>query len=165
MKTIIFASLLAGLPLVSSQGHAQDNGDRKPTDADRKVIAACLDESWSNHRAPTGCIGKISDACLAANTEDGDEPVFECLERERVVWDELLNAKYKSVMEASQGDLKKQLKAVQQSWIKTRDMTCDWEHASWEGAPMGNTAYTRCTLYETAYRAVTLWGWAAFERR
>jgi uncharacterized protein YecT (DUF1311 family) len=162
----IFAAACFSIAVLSNChiAFAQDSGPA-PTDPDRQVISTCLDAAWGGHEAPSTCIGKISSPCLAAITEDGADPVVACLQRERSVWDELLNAKYKSVMAASEGDLKAQLKSAQLAWIKTRDQTCDWEDASWSGAPMAVSAYEQCLMYETGFRAVTLWRWAAFERR
>jgi uncharacterized protein YecT (DUF1311 family) len=47
-----------------------------------------------------------------------------CLDRERLVWDKIIDDSDKAMMTALEPDQQVRLREMQRSWINTRDLTC-----------------------------------------
>ena len=84
----------------------------------------------------------------------GSRRQIECLDRERLVWDKMVNDSYKTMMNAFEPDQQTKLREMQRSWIHTRDLTC----AFWYDYFQGTMANPMIALQqpETARRAIFL---------
>ena len=80
---------------------------------------------------------------------------IECLDRERLVWDKIINDSYKTMMNALEPDQQAKLREMQRSWIHTRDLTCAFWYDYFQGT-MANPMIRYCNNRETARRAIFL---------
>ena len=80
---------------------------------------------------------------------------IECLDRERLVWDKIINDSYKTMMNALEPDQQAKLREMQRSWIHTRDLTCAFWYDYFQGT-MANPMIRYCNNRETARRALFL---------
>ena len=63
-----------------------------------------------------------------------DRRKIDCLDRERLVWDKVLNNSYKTMMKALDADQQTRLREMQRSWMQTRDLTCAFWYDYFQGA-------------------------------
>jgi uncharacterized protein YecT (DUF1311 family) len=84
-----------------------------------------------------------------------DRRKIECLDRERLVWDKIVNDSYKAMMNALDPDQQAKLREMQRSWIQTRDLTCAFWYDYFQGT-MANPMIAYCNNRETARRAIFL---------
>ncbi len=59
---------------------------------------------------------------------------IECYGREQAVWDKIVNDFYKAMMDGLEPGQQQKLKAMQRSWIHTRDLTCAFWYDYFEGS-------------------------------
>ncbi len=85
---------------------------------------------------------------------------IECLDRERLVWDKMLNGSYQTMMKALDSDQQTKLREMQRSWMQTRDLTCGFWYDYFQGT-MANPMIAYCNNRETARRAIFLRVFAA----
>jgi uncharacterized protein YecT (DUF1311 family) len=81
--------------------------------------------------------------------------MVERLDRERLVWDKIINDSYKAMMNAIEPDHQDKLREMQRSWIHTRDLTCAFWYDYFQGT-MANPMIAYCNNRETARRAIFL---------
>lgn len=155
MRLVLIGSLVVAT-LASPAAFAEEVDPATPTDADRQVIAECIMLSGEDGASPLGCIGKVSDPCLAEPGNDNTPMMAACIEREGVIWDERLNDDYKALMAGLDPALAKRLKDSQRAWIAVRDATCDIEVSFWEGGTGYGGALAGCLMRETGARDVSL---------
>jgi uncharacterized protein YecT (DUF1311 family) len=84
-----------------------------------------------------------------------DRLKIDCLDRERLVWDRIVNDSYKAMMAALDPEQQVKLREMQRSWIQTRDLTCMFWSDYFQGT-MANPMIASCTNRETARRAILL---------
>jgi uncharacterized protein YecT (DUF1311 family) len=106
---------------------------------DAAVINSCLAGLAKTDSGPekyeAACLLKVANPCMGkdpANASDGRQ--IECLDRERLVWDKIINDSYKSVMNAIEPDQAKKLREVQKAWIHSRDITCEFFYDYFQGS-------------------------------
>ena len=85
----------------------------------------------------------------------GGRRQIDCLDRERLVWDKIVNDSYKAMMNALDSDQQTKLREMQRSWIHTRDLTCAFWYDYFQGT-MANPMIAYCNNRETARRAIYL---------
>ena len=133
-----------------------------------EAVAACLADATGGNRRD--CIGVAADACMT-DTPGGDSTVGMggCLSREYEVWDRMLNAAYRDLLnlydssdaEAEAGGWNAPaqvpaLKAMQRAWITYRDARCDFERAKWGGGTGQGPATSQCLMQLTAEQTFVL---------
>ena len=131
-------------------------------------VAACLSAVVDGTRRD--CIGVAADACMI-ETPGGNSTVGMggCLSREYDVWDRMLNAAYRDLLdlyavsdaEASANGWTEPaqvptLKAMQRAWIAYRDARCDFERAKWSGGTGQGPATAHCLMEMTAEQTFVL---------
>jgi uncharacterized protein YecT (DUF1311 family) len=160
--TMVGAPLLlaAALTLSGALSARAEAADAK----DAAIINSCLAELRKTDFGPekyeAACLLKIADPCMGndpASVSDGRQ--IECLDRERLVWDKIVNDSYKSVMNAIEPDQAKKLREVQKAWIHSRDVTCAFFYDYFQGS-MAYPMIASCNNRETARRALYLWTFA-----
>ena len=128
-----------------------------PDAQDVRKITACLqrfDKAAAAQEAYEACMSKIADPCI--NGDEGrDRKQIECFDRERMVWDKIVNDSYKTIMDGIEPEQQEKLRAVQRSWIQTRDLTCNFWYDFFQGS-MAYPMIAQCNNRETARRAIYL---------
>jgi uncharacterized protein YecT (DUF1311 family) len=82
------------------------------------------------------CLMTVAKPCMGGDeTGVSSGRQIECPDRERLVWDKIINGSYKTMMNALEPDQQDKLREMQLSWIHTRDLTCafwyDISRARW----------------------------------
>lgn len=155
MRILIVASAILTV-LASTAARADDADPTQPTDADRKVIADCVASAPHENVSPLGCVGMVSDPCLADPDNESTPMMAACLEREAAIWDERLNDDYQALMGGLDKAEGTKLRDSQRAWLTVRDATCDIEGAFWQGGTGYGGAIAGCMLRETGARDVSL---------
>ena len=103
-----------------------------------------------------GCLMTVARPCMGGNEAAvADHRKIDCLDRERLVWDKMLNDSYKVMMKGLDSDQQTRLREMQRSWIQTRDLTCAFWYDYFQGT-MANPMIAYCNNRETARRAIYL---------
>ncbi|WP_424630761.1 lysozyme inhibitor LprI family protein [Bradyrhizobium sp. SYSU BS000235] len=147
--------LLSALCLLASHAARAEGPDPR----DIKTITACLqsfDKGIAPQEAYEACVRKIASPCMN-DDEDGVPPAqqIECFNREQAVWDKILNDSYKTMMDGLEPEQQQKLRAMQRSWIQTRDLSCAFYYDYFQGS-MANPMMASCDNRETARRAIYL---------
>lgn len=158
MRAFVLAALIAAPAPVLAEGAAYDAG----------MLAACLGRAGDD-TARHGCIGKSSDACMAAPGGASTVGIGQCLGAETADWDALLNTSYTQAMARAktfdaalnkgEGEITETaplLKQAQRNWIAFRDASCTYQAARYQGGTMSGTTYASCVLGLTADQALRL---------
>ena len=102
------------------------------------------------------CLMTVAKPCMGGDEAAAvDRRKIECLDRERLVWDKIVNDSYKTMMNALDPDQQTKLREMQRSWIHTRDLTCAFWYDYFQGT-MANPMIAYCNNRETARRAIYL---------
>jgi uncharacterized protein YecT (DUF1311 family) len=102
------------------------------------------------------CLMTVAKPCMGRDEAAAvDRRKIECLDRERLVWDKIVNDSYKTMMNGLDPDQQVKLREMQQSWINTRDLTCAFWYDYFQGT-MANPMIAYCNNRETARRAIYL---------
>jgi hypothetical protein len=120
----LLSLLLAGPAL------AQDKPDAK----DSAVIQDCIKTKTGAKWNWENCIGVISEPCSKDETSMAPSQVIACHERERAVWDGILNQSYQRLLKALDDNQTSKLRDMQRAWIASRDKTCGFIYDYFEGS-------------------------------
>ena len=133
-----------------------------PPARDVATIGDCLGKqaqkkgSSSQEADEAACLMRIAKPCMGGDEAGAaDHRKMDCLARERLVWDKMLNDSYKTLMKALDSDQQTKLREMQRSWIQTRDLTCGFWYDYFQGT-MANPMIAYCNNRETARRAIFL---------
>ena len=105
---VILVALLGALPAL-----AQD----KPAPKDSAAIEKCIKTKTGWHWAWEQCIGLISEPCSKNEASMPPSDVIACADRERTVWDDILNKSYQALLKALDADQGGKLREMQRAWI------------------------------------------------
>jgi uncharacterized protein YecT (DUF1311 family) len=103
------------------------------------------------------CIGKVSHACLDDTKTKSTADTTACIDRERIVWDDILNEAYRRLREKLDAGQQAKLRDMQRAWIASRDKTCGFYQDFYQGT-MASPMAASCVNKETARRALFLYG-------
>ena len=150
---LVFALIVAG-PLPA---RADD-----PPAKDVATIGDCLRKQAqkkggsSQEADEAACLMNVAKPCMGGDEAAAiDRRKIDCLDRERLVWDRIVNDSYKAMMSALDPDQQAKLREMQRSWIHTRDLTCAFWYDYFQGT-MANPMIAYCNNRETARRAIYL---------
>jgi uncharacterized protein YecT (DUF1311 family) len=150
---LALALIIAGPPLA----RADD-----PSAKDVATIGDCLRKQQqkkggsSQEADEAACLMTIAKPCMGGDeAAAADRRKMDCLDRERLVWDKIVNDAYKAMMNALDPDQQTKLREMQRSWIHTRDLTCAFWYDNFQGT-MANPMIAYCNNRETARRAIYL---------
>jgi len=157
--------LLSLVPVLIVAGPLPAQADA-PAAKDVATIGDCLRKQdkkpgGSQEADEAACLMTVAKPCMG-----GDEAAasprrqIDCLDRERMVWDEIVNDSYKTMINALDPDQQAKLREMQRSWIHTRDLTCMFWYDYFQGT-MANPMIAYCNNRETARRAIFLRVFAA----
>lgn len=159
MIRLAFAVLVA---MSATVALAQD----KPTAKNSAAIESCIKKKTARHWAWEQCIGLISEPCAKNEERMSSSEVIACYDRERAVWDDILNKSYRRLREALDKEQVEKMQEMQRSWIAARDKTCGFIYDYFEGT-MANPMIAACVARATGMQALFLRGFAddAAERK
>jgi uncharacterized protein YecT (DUF1311 family) len=84
-----------------------------------------------------------------------DRVMADCFQIEGVIWDDLLNKNYKSLLATLDDEQTAKARAMQRAWIAYRDTTCGFYADKIQGT-MAGFMEAACVTRETARRAMLL---------
>ncbi|HEY4143236.1 MAG TPA: lysozyme inhibitor LprI family protein [Pseudolabrys sp.] len=147
---LIFVALLGASPAV-----AQD----KPAAKDSAAIEQCVKAKTGRHWDWEKCIGLISEPCSKNEGAMKPQEVTACADRERAVWDDMLNASFRLLTaKLDEGQVSK-LRDMQRAWMTSRDKTCGFIYDYFEGS-MASPMIAHCLSRATGMQALFLRGFA-----
>jgi uncharacterized protein YecT (DUF1311 family) len=146
------AGLLAcvALMLVVTTSRAE-----KPSARDSGVVQSCIKSAGDDRQQLERCIGGVADPCAEKPDAQSTADQVACADRERAVWDDILNETFRRLREHLDAKQKIKLRDMQRAWIESRNRTCDFYWDFFQGtmaSPMSAFCYNR----ETARRALFL---------
>jgi uncharacterized protein YecT (DUF1311 family) len=147
---LVFLAALAATPAL-----AQD----KPAAKDSAAIEKCIKAKTARHWAWEQCIGLISQPCSKDESSMASHEVIECGDRERAVWDDILNKSYQTLLKALDEEQKGKLREMQRAWIASRDKNCGFLYDYFQGT-MANPMIAHCLSRATGMQALYLRGFA-----
>lgn len=151
MRFIAALVLLLGLGAGLSPAAAQT---AKPVAGDFAVIQACIKSKSENQEA---CIGIVSGPCLQHDNTKSTADMVECVAREQVVWDDILNETFRRLRDKLDDMQKAKLRDMQRAWIAAKEKTCAFYWDYFQGT-MASPMSAECVNKETARRALFLLG-------
>ena len=130
---------------------------RKPTAREVAAIRDCATKAKDDVDAgEEKCLFKlVADPCIAPVGAAPDRIMADCFQIEGVIWDDLLNENYKSLLGELDDDQTAKARAMQRAWIAYRDTTCGFYYDKIRGT-MAGFMEAACVTRETARRAMLL---------
>jgi uncharacterized protein YecT (DUF1311 family) len=151
--------LLALAILVLALSPALAQKDFEPTDAERKIIAACLADNAGESELVqmSSCIGLVAGPCPdapGANTFT----IVACHMREEKIWDAYLNDWYGEAQDKLKDEpgAASALKEAERAWIVFRDAKCEYWEKRYEGGTFASVMAGDCMRIETGRRALEM---------
>jgi uncharacterized protein YecT (DUF1311 family) len=157
MSARIFVSAAIALAIAYcniAPGHAEE-----PQAKDLTAMQNCLKSKGHATRELEACIDVVAKPCIGDEGARAPSEVIACLDRERLVWDQLLNAAYQKLQKNLEDDQRNKLRDMQRSWLDTRERTCAFYYHFFQGT-MANPMMANCQNREIARRAIYLMGFA-----
>ena len=131
----------------------------KPDAKDSAVVQECIKAKTGRNWAWESCLGVISERCVKDEMAMPPSEIIACYDRERAVWDDILNKSFKSLREGLEDKQIRKLRDMQRAWIASRDKSCAFLYDYFEGS-MANPMMAACLSRETGRRALYLRGFA-----
>ncbi|MFI5033852.1 MAG: lysozyme inhibitor LprI family protein [Reyranellales bacterium] len=150
-----WTAMILALLLVSPVMAARAAG---PDAAATNTIEDCIKTAASAGKpmsAAERCIGIVSNPCLDDNKTKSTADMNACVDRERAVWDDMLNETYRLLAAKLDADQKGKLRDMQRAWIASRDKTCGFYWDFYQGT-MASPMASVCVNRETALRTLFL---------
>ena len=133
--------------------------DDKPNARDSAAIQKCIKAKTGRHWAWESCIGVVSEPCSKNEESMRPSEVIACYDRERIVWDAILNDSFRRLRERLDENQQGKMREMQRAWIASRDKSCEFLYDYFEGT-MANPMIAACQARETGRRALFLLGFA-----
>jgi len=130
---------------------------RAPTAQEIKAIRDCAVRNRDDLDAgEQQCLFKlVADRCLGDSGSKSDGQMADCYEIEGVIWNDLLNANYQTLLDELDEQQAAKARAMQRAWIGYRDTTCRFYDDKIQGS-MAVMMTAACVTRETARRAMLL---------
>ena len=150
------AAILTLLGLLAAPAFAQTD---KPSVRDSAKSQDCIKtktgRSWSWEK----CIGLISEPCSKNEASMTPSQVIACYDRERGVWDDILNESLRRLLDRLDDEQVGKLREMQRAWIASRDKNCGFLNDYFQGT-MANPMIAACLSRATGMQALYLLGFA-----
>jgi uncharacterized protein YecT (DUF1311 family) len=153
---IVPASLVVFL--VSGAAETGRTQDDKPTPQETAAVRTCAEKNQDDvTEAERQCLFNLVAEPCQENTDGGQSTygMAACFRREAFIWDDLLNANYKSLRDDLDPQQAARLRDMQRAWVASRDSTCAFYDAKIQGT-MAIPMAAACLSRETARRALLL---------
>jgi uncharacterized protein YecT (DUF1311 family) len=99
----------------------------------------------------SSCVGAIAYPCIAKHDDDATRNA--CYDRERVFWDERLNANYRRVLAKADPNVAASYKKIERAWLAWRDARCAHPQIELQGS-MAGPMEAACRMQTTADQAL-----------
>ncbi len=132
---------------------------QKPSQAarDSATIQDCIKSSGADTGKAETCIGRVSDSCLNLDATKSTADQNACIDRERLVWDDILNETFRRLREKLDDAQKAKLRDMQRAWIASKEKTCAFYWDYFQGT-MASPMSAACVNREIGRRALFLLG-------
>jgi len=138
------------------------NGGGGPQAADAPTGEKIDSKAWMTAKAKNpgkpdaaSCIGVVSTPCLAVPSNVSTMAMADCLRRETAIWDERLNAAYKSwTSKCDSPDICEARRKLERAWLADRDARCTLPHVEAQGGTIAIIEGSDCMLDATARQAI-----------
>jgi uncharacterized protein YecT (DUF1311 family) len=148
---VIFLSVMMAADAAAAPSNHQAADDSKALQDCIKTAAP----AGKPMAAAESCIGTLSESCLDDDKTKSTTAMNACNERERAVWDDILNESYRRLRAKLDADQQSKLRDMQRAWIASRDATCHFYWDYYQGT-MASPMNSSCVNRETARRALFL---------
>ena len=101
------------------------------------------------------CIGIVANPCLDDQKTKSTADMNACIDRERAVWDDILNESFRRLGQKIDEAQRVKLRDMQRAWIVVRDKSCGFYWDYYQGT-MASPMAASCVNRETARRALFL---------
>ena len=152
---MIRSTLIVVALLVSAPAFADD----KPNPKDSAAIEKCIKAKTGRHWAWEQCIGIVMEPCAKNEGSMAPSEVIACGDRERAVWDDILNKSYQALLKALDDEQQGKLREMHRAWIASRDKNCEFLYDYFQGT-MANPMIAACLARATGMQALYLRGFA-----
>lgn len=149
---VLFLLSLAGAAAAAPASHQAADDSNTVQDCVKTAAGADVDYVKAER-----CIGVVANPCLDGDKAASTAAMNACIDRERSVWDDILNETYRRLGEKLDAEQKAKLRDMQRAWIASRDASCHFYWDYYKGtiaSPMASS----CVNRETARRALFLLG-------
>jgi uncharacterized protein YecT (DUF1311 family) len=151
-RLLLTAALVANGALPASA----ENSEAKDAAVINNCLTALDKRAAGQEVQEATCLLKIADPCIGNDAGAvSDAKQITCLDRERGVWDRILNDSYKTMLSGLDSAQSKKLREMQRAWIRARDLTCTFWYDYFDGS-MARPMIASCNNRETARRAIYL---------
>jgi uncharacterized protein YecT (DUF1311 family) len=152
------AAVTACLKIVADAAKARGDVQSAASPTGTKIDAkAWMAAKSANPDKPdaTSCIGVVSTPCLDAPTNGSTVAMADCLRRETTIWDERLNAAYKSwTSKCDSSDICEARRKLERVWLAYRDARCTLPYPEAQGGTIAVIEQADCLLDATARQAI-----------
>jgi uncharacterized protein YecT (DUF1311 family) len=140
--------------LLTGAGSAQN---RKPTAQEVAAIRACAAKYKDNvQQGEQQCLfNLVATPCIDLPGGSANLTTADCYRIEGVIWDDLLNENYQSLLGTLDAAQAAKARAMQRAWIAYRDTTCQFYDDKIQGS-MAVPMQAACATRESARRALLL---------
>jgi uncharacterized protein YecT (DUF1311 family) len=150
MNLFAHAIAVTTLALMTTECLAQTD---KPQPRDLTAVQNCLKSQRGKDLQGERCIGIVADPCLKSARSTADSNA--CADRERLVWDAMLNDTYQRLRDHLEEEQKTKARDMQRAWMESRDKTCTFYWDFYQGT-IASPQAAYCMARETARRAMFL---------
>ncbi len=125
------------------------------------IIRDCVEQELKGKRDGLACMRRLTEPCRKRPDMQAPSEQLECIEREFVLWDRILNQEYRLVIKALETHKKRKIKFVeaQRLWSKFHHSDCRLPYHVYETEMKASTAGLYCSLKKTARRAIEMRLW------
>lgn len=152
------AAVAACLKVAADAGKAGAGAQGADAPTGEKIDAkAWMAAKAANPGKPdaASCIGVVSTPCLAVPSNVSTMAMSDCLRRETAIWDERLNAAYKSwTSKCDSPDICEARRKLERAWLAYRDARCTLPHVEAQGGTIAIIEDADCLLDATAHQAI-----------
>jgi uncharacterized protein YecT (DUF1311 family) len=144
---------LAALTLASPASAQAD----KPNARDSAAIQNCIKAKTGRNWNWESCLGVVSNTYTKGEASMIPSQVMYCINREQLVWDDILNDTFRRLREKLDDHQRTKLRDMQCAWIVSRDKSYGFLMDYFDGS-MANPMIADCVNRETGRRALYLLG-------
>jgi len=148
------AALLVTFGLLGASALAQAD---KPNPRDSAKIQDCIKTKTGRNWNWENCLGIVSNTCTKDEASMTPSQVMDCINREQLVWDDILNETFRRLREKLDDTRRTKLRDMQLTWIVSRDKSYGFLMDYFDGS-MANPMIADCVNRETGRRALYLLG-------
>jgi uncharacterized protein YecT (DUF1311 family) len=135
---------------------ASPSGAETANPRDVATILKCVKTKEASRTSAETCVEIVANPCFKGDeTAASDREVIDCIDREQLAWDQLLNEAYGQLRAKLDETQQGKLRDMQRAWIADRELSCKFYYDYFEGT-MANPMIASCMNRETARRALFL---------